>query len=440
MFSTEPILATASQSVIARQSQLAQTERRLVSIPTDAFVPPQHHAGGPTVLDLFAGAGGFSLGFSVAGAQVTAAIELDKWACETLAANHPNTDVVQADISQLTDATLVDIGRDANIIIGGPPCQGFSIANRRAGDPTDPRNSLFQEFVRAIGLVKPDAFVLENVPGLLNRRAISGKPVIEIIVEALSALGYDVHHQILESQAYGVPQLRPRLFVVGYRQAAVDIPFPARTHGPAHAVTDLFNGCSLPFVTLWEAISDLPDIEARQGREEMEYTTGPLNDYQMLMRGRSTKLFNNVAMNHSARMVERFSHVKWGESGMHVPIEHQTRKRGNYAVLSGKGYSQNNRRMHPNKPCHTVPASFYANFIHPFKHRNFTPREGARIQSFPDWYRFSGKPTVVSTRLLSREERCDELHLCQYNQIGNAVPPLVAFHLARHIISNLSRS
>src|SRR5690606_33725458 len=133
------------------------------------------------------------------------------------------------------------------------------------------------------------------------------------------------------------------------------------------------------------------------------------------------------------RIVARFASMSWGDSVSDVPDEHKPHVRGNTKLKSNKAYDQNNRRMHPDKLCHTIPASFYANFVHPYKNRNFTPREGARIQSFPDWYRFKGKPTVVSQKLLDREGRHSEQHLSQYNQIGNAVPPLVARAIAQHI-------
>jgi DNA (cytosine-5)-methyltransferase 1 len=415
-------------------------EKRLITVREDAFVRQPRHKSGPRVLDLFAGAGGFSLGFELAGARIVGAIEIDEWACETLALNHPGTTVIQGDIVQMSDKEIRELGKDCDVVVGGPPCQGYSIANKNAGDPADPRNSLFKDFLRAIALINPTVVLMENVPGLLNRRAHSKTPVIDIIVTELAALGYHVSHTVLEAQSFGVAQLRPRLFVVGYKAPPLT-PFPAPTHGFSEFTLDLFGALPelLPYVSLWDAISDLPQIEAREGAEEMEYPTPPHNEYQRLIRANSPKIYNNVAMSHSARMVERFSHVKCGESGMHVPTEHQSRKRGDYSVLSGKSYSQNNRRMHPDRPCHTVPASFYANFIHPYKHRNFTPREGARIQSFPDWYRFCGKPTVVSTKLLAREERTSELHLCQYNQIGNAVPPLLAYHIAKHIFSEVRR-
>lgn len=168
----------------------------------------------------------------------------------------------------------------------------------------------------------------------------------------------------------------------------------------------------------------------------MPYASPPKNSYQQTLRGDSELIHNHKAMNHSKRLVERFASMRWGDSTSDVPDHLKPLKR-NSTEISDKVYDQNNRRMHPDKPCHTVPASFYANFVHPYKNRNFTAREGARIQSFPDWYVFKGKPTVVSHKLLNREGRLNETHLCQYNQIGNAVPPLMAKAIAQHLFNKL---
>ena len=169
----------------------------------------------------------------------------------------------------------------------------------------------------------------------------------------------------------------------------------------------------------------------------MDYTNNPQNEYQLKMRNSSYKVHNHKAMKHSKRLVERFSSMKWGESTIDVPEYLKPIKRNSGNEISDKAYDQNNRRMYPDRPCHTIPASFYANFVHPYKNRNFTAREGARIQSFPDTYIFKGKATVVSHKLLAREERYEEKFLCQYSQIGNAVPPLMAKAVAENIINQL---
>ena len=392
----------------------------------------------PRVLDLFAGAGGFSLGFALAGLGTVAAVEQDLWATETLALNHPGAAVLRGDIRNLSDTDLLELGAGADILIGGPPCQGYSAANNDAGDAKDPRNSLFREFVRAARLIQPEAVLMENVPGLLRRRMEDKTPVIDVIKEEFKKAGYEPHVEILQAVEYGVPQLRPRLFILGLKEHCPS-PFPAPTHRAEPNNLELFGPqvATVPPCTVWDAIGDLPVIDARQGSEEMPYSGPATNPLQRLLRGESDELFNHKAMMHGQRLVRRFASLNWGDSGAAAPAELRARKRAGGGELSGKDYDQNNRRMHPNKPCHTIPASFYANFVHPHRHRNFTAREGARLQTFPDWYRFCGKPTVVSQKLLEREGRHEEKHLCQYAQIGNAVPPLLAYKIAVHLQTHI---
>lgn len=190
--------------------------------------------------------------------------------------------------------------------------------------------------------------------------------------------------------------------------------------------------------TLWEAISDLPNIEAREGAEVMDYTTEPQNDYQRWCREGAMQIHNHLAMKHSKRLVERFSQMSWGQSVSDITDDRlKQRKRNGNGQVSDSPYDQNNRRMHPNKICHTITATFYGNFVHPYRNRNFTAREGARIQSFPDHYVFLGKPTVVSKKLLMKEGREGEAYLCQYSQIGNAVPPLMAKAIAKNIMKQI---
>ena len=389
-------------------------------------------------VDLFAGAGGFSLGFESAGAKPILAIERDAWACDTFRHNHPQVPVLCADVTQLDSADAVRAAAGAaTFVIGGPPCQGFSIANRNGGDPKDPRNSLFMDFLRIAQAFEPSIIVIENVPNLVRARTESGQLVLDVIRHQVEKLGYHFYSSVLLASDFGVPQMRRRLFCIGSREPLAS-PFPLATHFLDTDSGDLLRATAQlqRSPTLWDAISDLPELEAREGAEELEYLGPALNSYQELMRVGSSKLYNHKAMNHSKRMVERFRAMKCGESGNDVPHHLKPRKR-NSAEISSVAYDQNNRRMYPDLPCHTIPASFYANFVHPFQHRNFTAREGARIQSFPDAYRFLGKPTVVSHKLLGREERTDELFLCQYNQIGNAVPPLLAQAVASNLISQL---
>ena len=378
-------------------------------------------------MDLFAGAGGFGLGFKTRGHHLVASVEVDRWACETLRANAAQGEcVIEADITSLDAAALARSVGPVDVLIGGPPCQGFSVAGP-AKDPKDPRNTLFRDFARFARELRPRMLIMENVPGLLRRKTAGHERVIDVIVAEFSSLGYVVHPELLEARNFGVPQIRERLFIFAFLPsllAAAQWTAPEPTHGH----DDLF-GSRKPYVTLWEAIGDLP--EPGVDDDPLPYRPS-FCDYQERLRRGSDGAANHVAMKHTKRLVERFKRIKWGESQSDVlDDEHRPRKR--FAHSTGATYDQNNRRMHPDRPCHTLPASFYANFLHPFEHRNFTAREGARLQSFPDTYVFKGLRTTPSHALLRRENRLDEIGVCQYNQIGNAVPPLMASAVAAHI-------
>lgn len=403
------------------------------------------------VFDVFSGAGGFSLGFEMAGCEIIGAIEHDKWAADTFSYNHNNAKMMLGDIESFSEEFIRNtLGDSPDIIIGGPPCQGFSVCVKNAGDPKDPRNSLFVEFVRMAKIFSPTAMVMENVPNIVKAKTKSGERVIDIIKGEFEALGYNVYHTILTASDYGVPQMRQRFVLIASKKK-LDNPFPAKTHyvpsvivsndqGSAEQMTifDLYESDLKRCPTLWDAISDLPEIEAREGAEEMEYTKPPVNEYQEWCRNGSTILHNHLAMKHTKRLVERFSQMSWGQSVSDITDDRlKQRKRNGNGEVSDNPYDQNNRRMHPNKICHTITATFYGNFVHPYKNRNFTAREGARIQSFPDTYVFLGKPTVVSKKLLMKEGRDGEAYLCQYSQIGNAVPPLMAKAIACNLIQQL---
>jgi len=384
-----------------------------------------------TVLDLFAGAGGFGLGFKFAGYSIEYALEMDSWAALTYQTNHPNTIVIEEDIKTLqTDddiKTVVNFS-EFDIIIGGPPCQGFSVAGPKK-DPKDPRNSLFIDFARWVKVLKPKVFIIENVSGILSRRNIQGEKVTDIIESTFNEIGYSTEIWRLNAAEYGVPQIRNRVFIVGNLNQDIIAP-PKKTHNLAIQVDqhDLLDA-----VTVEQAIGDLPIIHAGEGRPEMDFSGPPKSEYQQWARGEQKKLFNHEAMKHTKRIIERFKQIECGKSAVDVPEKFSAKKRNGNGETSKINYHMNNRRLDPTKPSYTIPASFYSSFVHPYQHRNITAREAARLQGFPDYYKFMGKRTVISSKLLQKQERLEDNHLSQYNQIGNAVPPLLAKAIAEHI-------
>lgn len=372
------------------------------------------------VIDLFAGCGGLSTGFEMAGYKIPLAVEKDEWASETYKKNHKNTKVVTEDITQVLDLDSLLPKKNIKIdgIIGGPPCQGFSLSGNR--DKKDPRNSLFMEFVRFVKHFQPKFFVMENVTGILSMQTKSGQLVKDVILSEYDAAGYNVEIFILNAAEFGVPQSRIRVFFIGLRK---DIPYDRDRLEPKGF---LFGDDQ---ITIEQAIMDLPQISAGEGKEEAEYPCEPKNEYQKWVREGSKAVYNHIAMRHTARLVERFSHIEYGQSVADVAQEYQQRQRGAADKISGKVYSQNNMRPYPDKPSPTVPASFQSNFVHPYINRNYTAREGARLQSFPDTYIFCGKRTTMSW----------EKNLSQYQQIGNAVPPLLAKGIANSITEYLKK-
>lgn len=365
------------------------------------------------VIDLFAGCGGLSLEFEMAGFEIPVAVEIDAWASETYKNNHPDTKVITEDITKVVNLdTILDEPTVIDGIIGGPPCQGFSLSGNR--DKRDPRNSLFMEFVRFVKYFNPKFFVMENVTGLLSMKTIANEYVKDIILKEFRLAGYRVEIFVLNSAEHGVPQTRKRVFFIGLRE---DIPYEIEKIEPKGW---LFGEEQ---ISIEQAIMDLPKIKAREGEDPSEYTDAPATDYQRWARNDSVILHNHVAMKHTSRLVERFSKIGFGQSVADVDIEYQQRKRGDADKISGKVYSQNNMRPFPDRPSPTIPASFQSNFVHPYIDRSYTAREGARLQSFPDKYRFYGKRVTMSW----------EKNLSQYKQIGNVVPPLLAKSVATTI-------
>ncbi|MHA1167256.1 MAG: DNA cytosine methyltransferase, partial [Candidatus Hodarchaeales archaeon] len=278
---------------------------------------------------------------------------------------------------------------------------GFSLAGKR--NPDDPRSQLFLEFVRVTDYFKPEWFLMENVPGLLSMK--KGQ-VYEDIMKTFKDIGYHVKSEILIAADFGVPQMRKRLFFLGTRTDK-EINFPKGRFFPPPA------GKKRKYLTVWDAISDLPELQA--GEKKEKYDKPPRNRYQKKMReGAGEELKNHLIVNHRPRIIERFKHIPQGGNMADAPKELQPKKI----------YAARNRRLVSNKPSPTVTSHCLDELIHPFQHRAITPREAARLQSFPDDYEFTG-PLVVFHSAPEHD---------MYEQIGDSVPPLLAKSIGEMII------
>ena len=341
------------------------------------------------IIDLFCGAGGMSLGFERAGFHSVLAI--DKWndAIVTYNANREKQIGTTVDIHDFSNEQLETIKKDNDIrgIIGGPPCQGFSLVGTRLTN--DPRNSLYMEYVRFVSVIRPDFFVLENVPGLLSME--NGK-YRDDIIKRFSELGYNVNFETLKASDYGVPQSRKRVFFVGLNN---------KKFGKDHFFDfDLVK--KRDEVSTSMAIDDLPSLKSELSSKS--YDEEPHNEFQKLMRKDSTVLLNHEGTQHTEQTISIISLVPDGGGIKDLPEEY-------YKV---RNYNNAFRRMDSQKPSNTIDCG-HRNYFHYKENRVPTVRESARIQSFPDLYEFRGSKTS------------------QYTQVGNAVPPLLAYSIAKAI-------
>ncbi|GFE67246.1 DNA cytosine methyltransferase [Litoreibacter roseus] len=382
-----------------------------------------------SVVDLYAGAGGLSLGFAQSGFQLEKAVEIDGWAADTYRANLGDhlressvADFISAEGHQYTGV---------DVLVGGPPCQGFSISARsRLGSTKDDRNEEVKNFVMAVRKLKPKYIVFENVPQFASFQDANGKTYSAYLKYELEKLGYGFSAGVLDATKFGVPQNRKRFIGIGVlnKGELVDRPFLDSLSSSVISKNRL--------VTSWEAISDLPPVEPRTLSEDavQSFHQSPQNEYQLEMRSDCTEIHNHIPMRHTPRLVERFKRIEPGEKGIDVWAEAAPRKRSNGSA-EGTRFDQNHRRMEPDKPSPTITAHMYSTCLHPFQHRNITVREAARLQSFPDHFRFFGKRTTLSKKLLERKGLHEDTKLSQLNQVGNAVPPKLARGIADFILS-----
>ena len=381
-----------------------------------------------SAIDLFAGAGGLSCGFADAGIEVKAAIEKDLWAAETYKANHPRIKLIDKRIEFLNEQFFLKY-KGIDIVAGGPPCQGFSIAASNRRDTNDSRNFLYRHFLRVVQITTPRVVLLENVDGMKNAKLNNGEFIINDILNRLSHLGYKSRLITLNASSFGVPQNRERVFIMACKsEITINALFAFLTQKNASYLGRCKGSSS---VSLWDAISDLPVVEPRKVFENIpqDYRKTPANSYQRKLRGTSTHLFNHIPMNHTQRIIDRFKFIlKQGldNTSRDLPAKHKPRVRGNPEMISSKTFEQNHRRLDPSIISPTITASFYSSFIHPYQPRNITVREAARIQSFPDSFIFKGKRTTLSKSLCRKKGFISDLFLDQFNQVGNAIPPLLS--------------
>ena len=375
-------------------------------------------------LDLFAGAGGITLGFKYAGITSIGAIEIDRFAAETFKYNFPEIPMYNRDIYSFSDDEIVERFGGVDIVAGGPPCQGFSVAGPTQYGIIDKRNTLIMELFRFISLLRPKYCVLENVKGILSGKMNASQKALAVYMDALKGIGYTSNVYVLQAADFGVPQFRERVVII----SSMD-----ETALPSQILGDYVGESN--WVKVRDVFGDLPLVMAGEGTNEcVPYAQEPQSEYQEYIRRESLGVTNHIAMKHTRRLIERFANIPQGGSLLDVPAEFGQRQRNGNELDVNKRYKTNNQRLHPDRVSFIVTASFQSTFVHPYLNRNLTAREGARLQSFPDSFFFCGPRTLMSKSLLIRENRLDEIGLSQYNQIGNAVPPRMAEGIAKAII------
>lgn len=347
------------------------------------------------VLDLFCGCGGLSKGFEMAGYRILLGVDFNQPALDTFKRNHNGSNVLLGDLSDYN--TFDEINRlltpnHVDVIVGGPPCQGFSLTGRRKFD--DERNKLYLAMIEAVRRYKPKAFVVENVPGMA---ALYKGEVKDEVVKRFTEMGYSVSYKILCSADYGVPQIRKRLVFVGLSTSenkGLKFEFPKPILKPDE------------YVTCEEAISDLPSLENSLGSDVAEYDKEPLTEYQRLMRGSNNVLYNHKSIDHKQFVKETIALVPDGGNWKDLPK----------GVGESRIFNMAWTRYRSDKPSRTIDTGHRNNFHYKWN-RCPTVRESARLQSFPDDFVFLGNKGQ------------------QDKQVGNAVPCLMAKAVAEKLLA-----
>lgn len=343
---------------------------------------------GPTFIDLFSGAGGLSLGLENAGWECLGA--LDAWddAIATYKANIKGHSAYEVDIQEVDGQWLGRRLADRpDWVVGGPPCQGWSTVGKRLWD--DARNELFTEFMRLVRLLQPNNFLIENVLGLRDMGAAADVRTL------FEGIGYEVSFHVIRAADFGVPQLRRRVIFVGSRAGfAFEKPKAQFLEGE--------------FTTVWDAIGDLPPVGP--GETATRYDRPPFTRFQRSLRAKSEGLQGHTVSAHPPHLVKALSFIPDGGNRTAIPVEHQPTS----------GFHNSYSRLSSQEPAVAITSNLGkpsgTRCVHPFQDRGLTAREGARLQSFPDSFHFSGG--IVSQRL----------------QIANAVPPLLACALGKELV------
>lgn len=351
-----------------------------------------------TVLDLFCGAGGLSRGFYDAGYNVVLGVDFDEKALETFSHNHGNASSLKIDLFDLENIKIVEEkfyekSEELDVLVGGPPCQGFSLAGKR--EESDARNTLYTAMVRVAKDMKPKVVVLENVPGMLTLYNGDAK---RRIFKDFEELGYKMAVKVLYAPDYGIPQIRKRAFFVGLLNSEEEFKFPS----PIFTTDE--------YVTCEEAIGDLPALLGIYGDEIQEYDVKAQNKYQEEMRSKSKKIHNHIGTLHSEKTIKMISLVPEGKNYRALPEEYRVMYKYNEALT----------RYHSKKPSLTINTGHRSHFHYKYN-RIPTVRESARLQSFSDDFVFFGNKSE------------------QYKQVGNAVPPKLGFAIAKNLIGFLEK-
>lgn len=346
-----------------------------------------------TVLDLFCGAGGLSKGFIDAGFSVKLGVDFDDMALKTFGKNHDGAVAMKLDLFDLDNVDVIkkffdDAHCKLDVLVGGPPCQGFSLAGPRQID--DSRNKLYRAMVKTAKIIRPKVVVLENVPGMIQ---LHGGLVKDHIINDFTNLGYNMcDPKILYAPDYGIPQIRKRVIFVGLLHSKEAFTYPKPILKPDQ------------YITCEQAISDLPALIDIVGDEIQKYPCPPKSDYQKLMRKDSTAIYNHQGTIHDAKTKKFIAMIPEGKNYKALPPQYS----GIYK------YHEALTRYDSKKPSLTINTGHRSHFHYKWN-RIPTVRESARLQSFPDTFIFYGNKTQ------------------QYKQVGNAVPPLLGKAVAEQI-------